>query len=34
MAERIEPLGTELVDYAGVESYPETTAARAVPTVD
>jgi NAD(P)H-dependent FMN reductase len=34
LAERIETLGTELVDYAGVESYPETTVARAVPTAD
>ena len=34
LAERVETLGTELVDYAGVESYPETTAACAVPTAD
>jgi NAD(P)H-dependent FMN reductase len=34
LAERIETLGTKLVEYAGVESYPETTAACAVPTAD
>jgi NAD(P)H-dependent FMN reductase len=34
LIERIDTLGTELVDYAGVESYPETTAACAVPTAD
>jgi NAD(P)H-dependent FMN reductase len=34
LIERIETLGTDLVEYAGVESYPETTAACAVPTAD
>lgn len=34
LAERVETLGRELVDYAGVESYPETNAACAVPTAD
>jgi NAD(P)H-dependent FMN reductase len=34
LSERLETLGTELVDYAGVDSYPETTAACAVPTAD
>lgn len=34
LTERIEQLGTDLVGYAGVESYPETTAACAVPTAD
>lgn len=34
LAERVETLGTDLVEYAGVESYPETTAACAVPTAD
>ena len=27
LVERVETLGTDLVDYAGVESYPETTPA-------
>jgi NAD(P)H-dependent FMN reductase len=34
LADRVETLGTELVAYAGVESYPETSAACAVPTAD
>jgi NAD(P)H-dependent FMN reductase len=34
LLERIETLGSDLVEYAGVESYPETTAACAVPTAD
>jgi NAD(P)H-dependent FMN reductase len=34
LVERVETLGTDLVDYAGVESYPEATAACAVHTVD
>ena len=34
LLERVEALGTDLVDYAGVDSYPETTAACAVPTAD
>lgn len=34
LIERIETLGTDLVEYAGVESYPETTTACAVPTAD
>lgn len=34
LAERVETLGTDLVEYAGVETYPETTAACAVPTAD
>ena len=34
LAERIETLGRDLVDYAGVESYAETTTACAVPTAD
>ncbi len=34
LVERIDTLGTDLVEYAGVESYPETTAACAVPTAD
>lgn len=34
LRERVETLGTDLVDYAGVESYPETTTACAVPTAD
>jgi len=29
--ERVETLGSDLVDYAGVESYPETTTACSVP---
>lgn len=34
LAERVEALGSALVDYAGVESYPETTTACAAPTAD
>jgi NAD(P)H-dependent FMN reductase len=34
LVERVETLGTEIVDYAGVESYPESTTACAVPTAD
>ncbi|WP_255150199.1 NADPH-dependent FMN reductase [Halorarius halobius] len=34
LADRVEALGSELVAYAGVESYPETTTACAVPTAD
>jgi NAD(P)H-dependent FMN reductase len=34
IAERIETLGTELVEYAGVASFPEATATSAVPTAD
>lgn len=34
LAERVETLGAELVDYAGVGSYPETVGACAVPTAD
>ncbi|SDY39490.1 NADPH-dependent FMN reductase [Halopenitus persicus] len=34
LAERVETLGIEIVDYAGVESYPESTTACAVPTAD
>lgn len=34
LAERVETLGTDLVEYAGVETYPETSAACAVPTAD
>jgi NAD(P)H-dependent FMN reductase len=35
LVERVETLGTELVDYAGVESYPETvTTACTAPTAD
>ncbi|QLG49559.1 NADPH-dependent FMN reductase [Natrinema halophilum] len=34
LVERLETLGTDLVEYAGVESYPESTAACAVPTAD
>jgi NAD(P)H-dependent FMN reductase len=34
LRERLDGLGTDLVDYAGVDSYPETTAACAVPTAD
>ena len=34
LAERIETLGTDLVDYAGIESYPETAVACAAPTAD
>jgi NAD(P)H-dependent FMN reductase len=34
LAERVATLGTDLVDYAGVESYPETTTACVAPTAD
>ena len=34
LIDRVETLGRDLVDYAGVESYGETAAARAVPTAD
>lgn len=34
LVERVETLGSDLVDYAGVESYPESTTACAVPTAD
>jgi NAD(P)H-dependent FMN reductase len=34
LGERVETLGADLVEYAGVESYPETTAACAIPTAD
>ena len=34
LRERIATLGTEVVEYAGVDSYPETTTACAVPTAD
>jgi NAD(P)H-dependent FMN reductase len=34
LLERIDTLGTELVDYASVESYPETTTACTVSTAD
>lgn len=34
LADRVETLGTEIVEYAGVDSFPETTAACAVPTAD
>jgi NAD(P)H-dependent FMN reductase len=34
LADRIETLGADLVDYAGVDSYPETTTACAVPGAD
>jgi NAD(P)H-dependent FMN reductase len=34
LIDRVETLGTEIVEYAGVGSYPETTTARAVPTAD
>ncbi|MBX0324380.1 NAD(P)H-dependent oxidoreductase [Halomicroarcula sp. F13] len=34
LADRIETLGTELVDYAGVESYPETNPACAIASAD
>lgn len=34
LIERVETLGAEIVEYAGVESYPETTTACAVPTAD
>jgi NAD(P)H-dependent FMN reductase len=34
LAERVDALGADLVAYAGVESYPETTTACAVPTAD
>ncbi|WP_276274128.1 NADPH-dependent FMN reductase [Haloarcula litorea] len=34
LAERIDTLGAELVRYAGVESYPETTTGCAIPRPD
>jgi NAD(P)H-dependent FMN reductase len=34
LAERVETLGTDLVEYAGVESYPDATPACATPTAD
>jgi NAD(P)H-dependent FMN reductase len=34
LADRVETLGTKLVDYAGVEAYPENTVACAVPGAD
>jgi NAD(P)H-dependent FMN reductase len=34
LLERVETLGTDIVEYAGVESYPETAAACAVPSAD
>ena len=34
LVERVETLGADLVDYAGVESYPENTTACTVPTAD
>jgi len=34
LVDRVETLGTALVEYAGVESYPQTTAGCAVPTAD
>lgn len=34
LAERVDALGADLVAYAGVESYPETTTACAAPTAD
>jgi NAD(P)H-dependent FMN reductase len=34
LIERIETLGRDIVEYAGVESYPETATACAVPTAD
>lgn len=34
LVERVETLGTNLVEYANLESYPETTVACAVPTAD
>lgn len=34
LRERVETLGTRLVEYAGVESYPETSTACTMPTAD
>ena len=34
LVERVETLGTDLVEYAGVESYPETAVTCTVPTAD
>jgi NAD(P)H-dependent FMN reductase len=34
LAERVESLGTDLVEYAGVETYPEITSVSDVPTAD
>lgn len=34
LADRIETLGTEIVNYAGVESYPETNPACAIASAD
>jgi NAD(P)H-dependent FMN reductase len=34
IADRLDELGADLVDYAGVESYPESTVACAVPGAD
>ncbi len=34
LVDRVETLGADLVDYAGVESYPENTTACTVPTAD
>jgi NAD(P)H-dependent FMN reductase len=34
LADRVETLGTSLVAYAGVESYPETATERAAPAAD
>jgi len=34
LVERVETLGTDLVDYAGVESYPQNTTTCTVPTAD
>ena len=34
LGERVDTLGTRLVEYAGVESYPDTATACAVPTAD
>jgi NAD(P)H-dependent FMN reductase len=34
LGERIDQLGTDLVEYAGVESYPDQTVACSVPTAD
>lgn len=34
LVERIETLGSDIVEYAGVESYPETATACAMPTAD
>ena len=34
LVDRVETLGADLVDYAGVESYPENTTACTAPTAD